>query len=126
VSDLEANVDIGRITQVLVNLLSNAIKFSPTNSRIVFDVKEVGDLVEVGINDSGPGIPKEHLGLIFSRFHQVKAGTAKGIKGSGLGLAIVQSIVTEHGGSIGVESTVGEGSRFWIRIPARPAREAKA
>jgi len=122
--DAEVAVDAGRITQVIVNLLSNAIKFSPANSRIEFDANVVGELVEIGIKDSGPGISVEHQGLIFSRFHQVKSGSSKGIKGSGLGLAIVQSMVAEHGGSVGVESTIGQGSRFWIRIPRSQNKEA--
>jgi len=122
-ADSEVSVDAGRITQVIVNLLSNAIKFSPAYSRIEFDLKMVGDFAEVGVKDSGPGIPIEQQGLIFSRFHQIKGGSSKGIKGSGLGLAIVQSMVADHGGTVGVESAVGEGSRFWIRIPAARIKE---
>lgn len=116
-NDAAVFVDVKRITQVLINILSNAIKFSPQGSNIVFDVKEVGECAEIGIKDSGPGIAPEYQSAIFNRFEQANITAKSSIKSTGLGLAIAQVIVLEHGGSIGVESELGEGSRFWIRVP---------
>ncbi len=110
-------VDVKRLTQVLVNLLSNAIKFSPVNSTVVLDVKEASDYIEIGVSDSGPGIAPEHQSVIFNRFQQVGVSPTKTIKSTGLGLAIVQVIIGELGGLTGVESALGKGSRFWVRVP---------
>jgi len=116
-NDAAVFVDVQRITQVIINLLSNAIKFSPPNTVITLDLKEVGDFVEIGVADSGPGIAPEQRDLIFGRFHQATKADTKLVKSTGLGLAIVRAIVDEHGGSVGVESEIGKGSRFWFRIP---------
>jgi PAS domain S-box-containing protein len=115
--DAAVMADVKRLTQVLINLLSNAIKFSPENSSIVLDVKAVGDFVEIGVSDSGPGIAPEHQKAIFNRFHQAGNAEQKTMKSTGLGLAIVQVIINEHGGSVGVDSVPGKGSRFWIQVP---------
>jgi PAS domain S-box-containing protein len=117
-SDQAIFVDPKRITQVLVNLLSNAIKYSPSGSSVVFDVRNVEGHVEIGISDSGPGIAPEQRDWIFDRFRQAGAAEKAVMKSTGLGLSIAQMIVKEHGGSIGVESKVGKGSRFWIRLPS--------
>jgi signal transduction histidine kinase len=100
-----------------MNLISNAIKFSPKDSVIVFDVKTVDDFVEIGISDTGPGIAPEQQTFIFNRFQQAGIAPGKAVKSTGLGLAIVDAIIKEHGGSTGVESVVGKGSRFWVRVP---------
>lgn len=116
-NDAAVFVDVKRVTQVLINILSNAIKYSPAESTIVFDVKEVGDFAEIGIRDSGPGIAPEHQSTIFNRFEQAGLAAKSPLKSTGLGLAIAQVIMIEHGGDIGVESELGKGSRFWIRVP---------
>jgi signal transduction histidine kinase len=67
--------------------------------------------------DQGRGIPADQLGLVFERFKQVQASDSANRKGSGLGLSICKAIIEQHGGKIGVDSQLGEGSRFWIQLP---------
>lgn len=109
--------DLGRLVQVMVNLLSNAIKFSPPGAQIVMAVDQLDQFIELSVSDSGPGICAEDRALVFEKFRQSTAVSNVAIKSSGLGLAIVKAIVTAHGGEVGVESAVGKGSKFWLRIP---------
>lgn len=111
--------DRERLIQVAANLIVNAIKFSPENGSVLLSVKEMPAQVEIRVSDQGAGIPQELLGEIFERFKQ-SGSKEQQSKGAGLGLAIARSLVELHEGRIGVESTVGEGSTFWFRIP-RPA-----
>ncbi|MBX9685494.1 MAG: CHASE3 domain-containing protein [Candidatus Obscuribacterales bacterium] len=113
--------DHDRILQVLLNLLSNAIKYSQANSVITVKVEESSEFLELKVIDQGRGIPESHISKIFDRFQQVEKTdeTVKG--GTGLGLAIARAIVEEHGGAIGVESKLGQGSTFWFRLPKQKA-----
>jgi PAS domain S-box-containing protein len=107
--------DRTRFKQVLYNLVSNAVKFTPENGRVWITEASREDAAGFCVGDTGIGIPESELELVFDEFHQAgAAGTAK--EGSGLGLAITRRLVGLHGGTIGVESTVGEGSRFtfWL------------
>ena len=115
--DLAMEADRDRLVQVLVNYLSNALKFSPSGSTI--DIAAQSDLewLEVRVIDHGPGIPEEYKNTIFDKFEQVKNKETRKKGGTGLGLAICEAIVTEHGGTVGVDSEVGVGSQFWFRIP---------
>lgn len=106
-----------RLVQAVVNLLSNSIKFAPAGSTVKIDVVGSEDNVEIRISDSGPGIKAEDRVLIFDKFSQSTSKSNVSIKSSGLGLAIVKSIVTAHGGEVGVDSEPGQGSSFWLRIP---------
>ncbi|MBS1956912.1 MAG: PAS domain S-box protein [Cyanobacteria bacterium SZAS-4] len=115
--DLEVYADANRIVQVLVNLLSNAIKFSPTKGIVSLTVKQTSTDVEIGIVDSGPGIPPSQAQAIFEAYRQVEGEGAVKKGGTGLGLTISKSIVEAHGGKIGVTSEVGKGSKFWILLP---------
>ena len=125
-------VDVGRINRVLVNLISNAVKFSPEHSTISITSEESTgeeddiDMIQFKIIDEGPGIPKEKLHLVFEKFKQVGIGGEGEKKGSGLGLAICKAIVEAHGGKIGVDSKVGEGSVFWFKIPLHQTDESQA
>ncbi len=116
-SGIEAFADGAKIVQVLVNLISNAVKFSPENTAITVVAKEVGDEIEISVQDQGRGIPESHLASIFNQFEQVLPSDSQNASGSGLGLAICKNIVDAHGGTIGVESGSGKGSRFWFRLP---------
>ncbi len=110
-----------RIIQTLTNLLSNAIKFSPADSviRIGIEHSNQDDLeyARFFVSDRGRGIPADKLESIFGRFQQVDVSDSRRRGGTGLGLAISRSIVTQHGGHIWAESTLGEGSTFYFTIP---------
>jgi PAS domain S-box-containing protein len=117
--------DGDRLVQVIVNLLSNAIKFSPKGADVRVTTTESAQGVEIRVTDRGRGIPEGHRSSIFERFEQVEASDSRRKGGTGLGLAICKAIVEQLGGSIGVESEVGVGSSFWMRLPAAPAPEAR-
>jgi heavy metal sensor kinase len=106
-----------RLQQLFRNLLVNAIKFTPQNGVISLSLKKVNDFVDISIQDSGIGIPKESLEKIFHRFYRVDEARSRSKGGSGLGLAISKWITEAHGGSIKVESAVGEGSIFTVSLP---------
>jgi two-component system sensor histidine kinase GlrK len=111
------SVDEERIMQVLRNLLGNALKFTPRGGSVRVQVRREEDLVQVSVTDTGPGIPKEHIGLIFEKFRQASP-EGRRILGTGLGLAIVKYIVHAHGGRVWVESEVGQGSTFTFVLSA--------
>lgn len=120
--------DGDRVIQTLVNLLSNAIKFSEPGATVEVAVRSETDAGSHGgeavfaVTDTGRGIPADKLHTIFGRFEQVDASDSREKGGTGLGLTICESIVTQHGGRIWVESTPGQGSTFTFTIPlARPA-----
>lgn len=111
-------VDRNRIMQVMVNLGSNAIKFSPEGSQVSIIANPQDDFVEIEVIDQGRGVPKSHQEAIFEKFQQVDAVDGKRKSGTGLGLPICKEIIEALGGSIGVRSTEGKGSKFWFRVPA--------
>jgi len=106
-----------RLVQAVINLLSNAIKFSPKNGTVTLAIVRSANHVELRIVDEGPGIPQEDANLIFEEFRQSATAKQSSMKSTGLGLAIVKAIAEAHGGEVGVDSEVGKGSTFWIRIP---------
>lgn len=112
--------DPDRILQTLTNLLSNAIKFSPPGATIELSAQPQEGQVHFQVQDRGRGIPADKLETIFERFQQVDASDSRNHEGTGLGLAICRSIVQQHGGQIGVESTLGVGSRFYFTLPLQP------
>src|SRR6202035_2369459 len=109
--------DDDRLYQVMVNLLSNAIKFSPRGSLVTLSAVERQGQAEIRVQDRGRGISPAFHAAIFERFQQVETSDAREKGGTGLGLAICKSIVANHGGTIGVESSEGLGSTFLFRIP---------
>lgn len=109
--------DPDRIIQTLVNLLSNAIKFSPPESTVKLSAQEQSDRVLFQVQDCGRGIPADKLETIFGRFQQVDASDSRTKGGTGLGLAICRNIVQQHGGTIWVESFLGQGSTFYFTLP---------
>jgi signal transduction histidine kinase len=110
--------DEQRLTQVLLNLVGNAIKFTDTGEVRVTATALNGHF-NVSVTDTGPGIPTEHQTRIFEQFHQVDSSNTKAKGGTGLGLAIAREIVEMHGGRIWVESTLGKGSTFQMKLPTR-------
>jgi signal transduction histidine kinase len=115
------NVEPDRIRQILVNLLTNAHEYTPEGASIAIAARAVAAEVEISVSDDGPGIPPDQLERIFERFTRGDAGLTQRVGGTGLGLAISKSLVELHGGSIGVDSTPGEGSTFRMRLPAAAA-----
>jgi len=111
------SADPNLIRQVLINLIGNAIKFSPPASTIVVTAHERPDGIRFLVSDEGPGIDPEDIDKLFTKFQQLDASDTRLQSGSGLGLAISKTIVELHGGKIGVDSTVGEGSTFWFSLP---------
>jgi two-component system sensor histidine kinase ResE len=115
-------VDTTRLYQVIMNLLDNALKYTPHGGSVTIFLDNADHEVRFGVADTGIGIAKEDLEKIFRRFFrtdEARTGPHEDAERSlGLGLAIVKSMVETHGGSIGVESELGHGSRFTITMPS--------
>ena len=114
---LTAAMDPILMEHALVNLLENAVKYSHAGDKISVRCHAKKRHVVIEVIDSGPGISNEHLSKIFHRFYRVDKGRSRAVGGTGLGLAIVKHIVKYHNGTIGVSSTLGEGSTFKITLP---------
>jgi signal transduction histidine kinase len=111
--------DARRLLQILRNLLANACRHTSDTVRIT--AKLAGKMVEVTVHDNGPGIPAEHLDLVFERFYRVDPSRQRESGGTGLGLAITRQLVQAHGGQIRAESKPGHGTSFTFTLPvARP------
>ncbi len=112
--------DSGKIKQILYNLLSNAIKFTPAEGAVWLKVESLdADRVRMTVRDTGPGIPTEQHQRIFDPFHQLDSSKTREFEGTGLGLAITRELVGGLGGTIRVESEVGQGATFVIELPVR-------
>ncbi|MEZ4700702.1 MAG: ATP-binding protein [Rhodothermales bacterium] len=108
-----------KFEKVFYNLLSNATKFTPTGGRIAMTVTRLDDAdgrLEVRVQDTGRGIPADHLPHIFDRFHQVDGSNTREHEGTGIGLALVKEMIEIHGGSVRVESEPGAGTTFIITL----------
>lgn len=105
------------LEQVFSNLINNAIKYNKNNGRVEVSFEEKDSLIATHVKDTGEGISKEHIPLLFEQFYRVSRSEDKKSKGSGLGLAIAKKIVDLHGGSIDVQSEVGKGSDFIVSLP---------
>jgi two-component system, OmpR family, phosphate regulon sensor histidine kinase PhoR len=112
-----ARGDANRLQQVLQNLLDNAVQYTPSGGRIAVDAVPSNGHVVISVVDTGIGIPQAEQSRIFERFYRVDAARSREAGGTGLGLSISRHIVEAHGGRIWVESTVGEGSRFYFSVP---------
>ncbi|SMO62800.1 sensor histidine kinase [Gracilimonas mengyeensis] len=115
-SNCNVNADPNKIEQVLDNLVSNAIKYTPEGSVEVGFKKKEG-LVEVYVEDTGPGIGEEHLDRLFDRFYRTDKARSRDKGGTGLGLSVVKGILNAHQSEIKVESEEGKGSRFFFQLP---------
>ena len=105
-----------QMQKVVFNILSNAFKYTPKGKSIHVSVKRVHDGVEFSVTDEGCGIPREAQSKIFERFYQVDETSKEGVLGSGIGLALTKGIVEAHHGVISVQSRLGEGSTFSVRL----------
>jgi len=109
--------DRARLKQVVVNLLDNAIKYTPERGMIQLHVRGANGHAILEVADNGIGIPPDALPHIFERFYRVDQARANGSESAGLGLSIVKSICTAHGAEVEVQSTIGKGSRFRVKLP---------
>jgi signal transduction histidine kinase len=123
-----AIINVGQLQQVVLNLIINARQAMKEGGRLIISVKankEEG-WAEIAVKDSGTGIPAENLKKIFDRFFTTKTADSQGQGGSGLGLALCREVIESHQGRIRVESTVGKGTTFTLKLPlvgaaAKPA-----
>jgi two-component system phosphate regulon sensor histidine kinase PhoR len=104
--------DKDRLRQVLNNLISNAVNYNKPGGGVLVASKKIGKEIQIRVEDTGVGIPPEHLPRIFERFYRVDSNRSREVGGTGLGLAIVKHIVEAHGSQVQVESTLEEGSIF--------------
>src|SRR5207237_339280 len=109
--------DKQRVVQILLNLVSNAIKYNRRGGTVTLSCEDVaGGRFRITVRDTGPGIPPENLGRLFTPFERLNADTTS-VEGSGLGLVLSKGLVEAMGGVMGVDSVVGQGSTFWAEFP---------
>jgi signal transduction histidine kinase len=110
--------DADRMDQVVTNLLVNAVQYNKDHGQIRVVTRYENHAAVLTVSDTGPGIPAEELPRLFERFYRADKARGRSNGQSGLGLSICKAIVDAHGGSIEVESRVGEGTTFTVRLPA--------
>jgi two-component system sensor histidine kinase SenX3 len=113
----------GQLVTAVANLAENAIAYSPEDTKVTVDVHGGGDLVQISVADQGIGIAVKDLDRIFERFYRADKARSRETGGTGLGLAIVKHIAVNHGGRVDVDSSLGAGSTFTLRLPASPPDE---
>ncbi|HET9095702.1 MAG TPA: ATP-binding protein [Candidatus Baltobacteraceae bacterium] len=109
--------DEQRLSQVFVNLIDNALRFTPSGGSVTVTLDVQDGYAVVKVSDTGMGIPYKDLPYVFERFYVADPSRTRGVSGAGLGLSIVKQIVEAHRGTVGVESTLGSGTTFTVRIP---------
>ena len=124
---MDTDADRIKVAQILVNLVGNAIKFTPEEGQVSIRVRATSlrdeEALSFEVQDTGIGIPKDALDLIFDSFRQVDGSHTRQHQGTGLGLAITQRLVLLHKGTIDVVSEVGSGSTFRFVLPLVQLRE---
>jgi CheY-like chemotaxis protein/anti-sigma regulatory factor (Ser/Thr protein kinase) len=118
-AEFNIHADLRRLKQALVNLLTNAVKFTPEGGQVTLEVHADAeeDLVQLSVIDTGMGISEQDLKQLFQPFVQVDSSLNRQFEGTGLGLVLVERLTDLHGGSVHVESEVGQGSRFTLNLP---------
>ena len=120
----DIHLDAIALTDAILNLLSNAVRFSPETKRIWVSVRKNGSrYVDIAVKDEGIGIERNEHSRIFERFYSADERISRSTGGTGLGLSIAEHIVLAHGGRILVQSQVGKGSTFTIRLPIEVSEE---
>lgn len=120
-SDVFAFADPARLAQLLDNLTSNAVKFTPEGGQVSMRLKADATSAVIEVEDSGIGIPEDELRHLFERFFRASTATEREIQGTGLGLSVAKTIVELHGGTIEVDSRVGQGTRVRVQLPLSAA-----
>jgi signal transduction histidine kinase len=109
--------DEDRLKQLILILVDNAIKYTPAGGAVDLSLSKENGTALIEVSDTGVGIPEEDLPLIFDRFYRVDKARSRDLGGSGLGLSIAKWIAQAHGGGIRVQSSFGEGSKFFVTLP---------
>lgn len=115
-TELQVYADPGRIDQVIINFVNNCMKYAPDSKEIRIVIEKEANAAKVSVVDKGLGIAPEKIPLLFERYYRADANSIQ-YSGLGLGLYICSEIIKKHGGKIGVDSKVGEGSSFWFTLP---------
>ena len=123
---ITAEVDEGRIRQVLDNLLANIRQHTPAGTRAFLSLRTSGHEAVLTVEDAGPGVPEHERGVVFDRFFRPDESRGRDLGGAGLGLAIVRSIVTAHGGTVVLRAAQPHGSVFEIRLPLAHETRSRA
>lgn len=110
-------MDSEKLLQVLRNLIGNALKFTPEGGSVRVEARQLGRQVRVEVSDTGPGLSRTEMAVVFDRYRQASAAGSNRLRGTGLGLSIVQNVIKAHGGRVWAESTPGEGSTFVFLLP---------
>lgn len=121
-SDIEEKImacDTHIIERVMLNLISNAIKFSNSEGTISVTIVDKIDFIEIAVTDNGIGIDEESINNIFNKFIQVNKSLNRNVEGTGIGLSLSKSLIELHGGKISIDSTLGFGSQFKIKLPIK-------
>ncbi|MCA9170726.1 MAG: ATP-binding protein, partial [Planctomycetales bacterium] len=113
-------LDEEALREILDNLIDNAIKYTPANGNVNVSWAKQGNDVQLEVADTGIGIAEAEQRRIFERFYRVDRARSRELGGTGLGLSIVKHLAQSFGGSVGVRSTLGKGSVFWVRLPLAP------
>jgi len=119
VDQVQVTGDSDRLKQLILNLVDNAVKYTPAGGQVFLSLHKDAGYAELTVRDTGIGIPEEDLPFIFDRFYRVDKARARAHGGSGLGLSIARWIVEVHKGTLTVDSKVGEGTTFTVRLPLR-------
>ncbi|MDC0680902.1 ATP-binding protein [Sorangium atrum] len=109
--------DRRKLEKIALNLLGNALKFTPPGGRVTVDLRALDGQFELSVEDTGPGIPEDRRHLLFQRFQQIDASATRKHEGTGIGLSLAKELTELMGGTVGVESEPGVGSRFFVRLP---------
>jgi len=115
--DIRLIADTAKVRQMLLNLLSNAIKFTPSGGRVDVRSRQFESWAEIAVSDTGIGIAEKDLGHLFTEFHRLDTGPGPQQEGTGLGLVLTRRFAELHGGQVSVESELGKGSTFTMRLP---------